>query len=82
MLNVRGGSKISVNELVKTIEEITELRAKVKHIEKQKGDVKDTFADITEITKLLKWIPKIEIAEGLKRQIKWMKKQSQLRFRL
>jgi len=77
VFNAGGGTRISVNELIEKIEDITELRAKVKHMEKQRGDVKDTLADITKITKLLKWASKTKIEEGLKRQIKWMKKQSQ-----
>lgn len=32
---------MSSNEFIKKIEEITELRARVKYIEKQKGDVRD-----------------------------------------
>ena len=77
VFNVGGGSRISVSDLMKTIEKITGKVAKIKHIENQKGDVKDTLADITKTTKLLKWTPKINIEEGLQRQTKWMKNQSQ-----
>jgi UDP-glucose 4-epimerase len=77
VFNVGGGSRISVNDLVKLMGDIIEKKAKIKNIENQKGDVKDTLADITKTTKILKWTPKINIEEGLRRQIKWMKNQSQ-----
>ena len=43
------------------------IRGKIKYIENQKGDVKDTLADMTKTRRLLKWKPKIKIEEGLKR---------------
>jgi nucleoside-diphosphate-sugar epimerase len=67
--NVGGGSRISVNDLVKLIEKITGKTAKIAYMEKQKGDVNDTLADITKTTRLLKWASKTKIEEGLKRQI-------------
>ena len=54
VFNVGGGSRISVNELIDKIEKIVRKKAKIKNIEKQKGDAKDTLADITKTTKLLK----------------------------
>ena len=72
VFNVGGGSRIGVNELIEEIEDITELKAKVKYVEKQKGDVKDTLADTSKM-RALGWKPKVEIEEGLKRFMKWYK---------
>ena len=77
VFNVGGGSRISVNELIGIMENIIGRKAKVKYVAKQKGDVRDTLADITKTTRLLKWTPKIKIDEGLRRQIKWMTSKSQ-----
>jgi len=77
VFNVGGGSRISVNELIKLTEKITGKTAKIKYIEKQKGDVNDTLADITKITKVLRWTSKTMMEEGLGGQIKWMKSKSQ-----
>ena len=71
VFNIGGGSRINVNELIKRIEDITEKKMKVKYIEKQKGDVKDTLADTSRAKELLNWSPKVNIDEGLKRYIKW-----------
>ena len=71
--NVGGGSRISVNELIAALEEITGEKARLKYIEKQKGDVRDTGADLNKIKQDLGWKPTINIHAGLKNYIKWYK---------
>ena len=71
VFNIGGGSKISVNELIKEIEEITGKRAKLKYIEKQKGDVRDTWADVSKASELLNWTPKVDVSAGLKSFVEW-----------
>lgn len=44
--NVGAGGRISINELIKKIEKITRKKAKLEHVEGQKGDVKNTLADM------------------------------------
>lgn len=72
--NVGGGNRVSVNELINQIENIVGKKAEIKYNERQAGDVKDTHADITKITKLLHWAPKITLEEGLRRYIEWYQK--------
>ena len=73
VFNIGGGSRISVNELIEEIEDIIgEKEAKIKYIEKQKGDVKDTWADVNKAGTELKWKPKTGITEGLERFVTWM----------
>jgi nucleoside-diphosphate-sugar epimerase len=75
VFNVGGGSRISVNELIKKIEETTVKKAKINYIEKQKGDVQDTLADTGKISNELNWKPEVKIEEGLKKFVEWYKKQ-------
>jgi len=70
VFNVGGGTRISVNELLEIMENVTGRRAVVKYIEKQKGDVKDTLADADKIGKL-GWKPRVGIEEGVRRFVKW-----------
>jgi UDP-glucose 4-epimerase len=77
IFNIGGGSRISVDDLIKMMEKITGKTAEIKYIERQKGDVRDTWADVSKAKKELGWMPKVKIEEGLRRQIKWMKSQSQ-----
>jgi UDP-glucose 4-epimerase len=73
VFNVGGGSRISVNELIKKIEETTGKKVRVKYIEKQKGDVRDTLADTSKISNELNWKPEVKIEEGFKRFVEWYK---------
>lgn len=66
-------SIISINKLIKKIEEITEKEVRIKYIEKQKGDVRDTLADTSKISNELNWKPEIKVEEGLKRFVRWYK---------
>ena len=75
VFNVGGGSRISVNKLIKLLEEIIGKEARIKYIEKQKGDVWDTLADTTKISNELNWEPEVKIEEGLKMFVEWYKKQ-------
>lgn len=72
--NVGGGSRISVNELIKEIEIISGKKARLNYTEKQKGDVMDTCADLTKNSRELGWEPNVSIKTGLKNYIKWYKK--------
>jgi UDP-glucose 4-epimerase len=73
VFNVGGGSRISVNELIKKIEETTVKKVRIKYIEKQKGDVRDTLADTSKINNELNWKPRVKIEEGLMRFVEWYK---------
>jgi len=42
VFNIGGGSRITVNSVVKMLEEIIGKDANLEHIEKQKGDVRHT----------------------------------------
>jgi len=76
VFNVGGGSRISVNELIKRIEIIVKHKAKLKYVENQKGDVRDTLADISKAGKLLGWKPMTNIDKGLKKYINSLFKDS------
>jgi UDP-glucose 4-epimerase len=76
--NIGGGTRISLNHLLKLIEDITGKEIKVKYLNFQKGDVYHTFADISKAREILGYKPKTSIEDGLKTQIEWMKKGKNL----
>lgn len=63
--NIGGGNQISVNALINLIAEIAGKNAQVRYIEKQKGDVTDTRADVTNAASILGWKAETNINEGL-----------------
>ena len=67
--NIGGGSRISVNDLIKIMEDIAEKKANTKYIEKQKGDVRDTLADVSKAEAKLNWNPRVNINKGLRKYV-------------
>jgi nucleoside-diphosphate-sugar epimerase len=60
------------------MEEMVDRKADIKYIEKQKGDVRDTWADVSKAREILHWVPKVNINNGFKRFIEWYKKYDTL----
>jgi UDP-glucose 4-epimerase len=71
VFSIGGGSRISVNALIEQMDDIIGKKAKIKYIEKQKGDVRDTLADVNKAKEELNWKPKINIHYGLRKYIGW-----------
>jgi len=71
VINIGGGSRISINKVLKLIENITKKEAKVRYLERQRGDVRDTWADVSKAEAMLHWRPRVDISNGLKRFVEW-----------
>jgi len=69
--NIGGGSRITVNELIKELEKNCGKSANISFVEQQKGDVKDTLADIVKVQSIFGWKPKVPIREGIKKYVQW-----------
>lgn len=69
VFNTGGGSRINVKVLINKIEKIAGRKIKIEYVEEQKGDVKDTLADISKAKEMLNWKPQVKIEEGLERYI-------------
>ncbi len=72
IINIGGGAQVTVNETLKILEEITKKKARIKYIEKQKGDVLHTFADISKAKRLLNYQPKVKLREDLEKEVAWL----------
>lgn len=72
-LNVGRGSMISINDTLKIIEKICGRRPEVVYDNVQRGDVKDTLADISQIQRELDYKPKVKVENGLEEEIEWMR---------
>lgn len=73
VFNLGSGSRISVNALIKIFQEITKEKIKVNYIEKTKGEVTDTLADIKKAKRILGYSPRIGIKQGITEFVKWFK---------
>jgi UDP-glucose 4-epimerase len=72
VFNIGGGHTISVNALIQSIERLVGKKSRVRHVEQQKGDARDTLADTTKATQLLSWSPQTDLERGLKTYVAWV----------
>ncbi|MGE5472624.1 MAG: NAD-dependent epimerase/dehydratase family protein [Ignavibacteriales bacterium] len=77
IINVGGGNIVKLIDVISIIESLIGKKAKLEFIEKQKGDVKDTYADNKKLIKLLKFSPQFDLMEGLKKQIEYIQRESE-----
>ena len=71
--NVGGGSRITLIEVIKIIEEIAGRKAILKYVEHQRGDAQHTYADISKAKRDFGYTPRVDIHGGLKRHYDWLK---------
>jgi len=69
--NLGSGRRITINNLLKTIESVTGKKVTKEYVESQRGDVHDTWADINKAKKTFGYKPKIKIKEGIKIFWEW-----------
>ena len=75
VFNIGGGSRVSVNELISLLGEALGQDPKVCYGDKQRGDVQDTYADISK-AKRINWRPKIALKEGIENYVEWIRNNS------
>lgn len=73
VFNIGGGSRISVNEVLESIQRVSGRTAQIVYRDVQKGDVRHTLADTSKVKKCLGYIPKVNLITGLTEQWKWLK---------
>ena len=71
VLNVANGKDNTVLQLVDSLNKIIGKNIKPKFLPVRAGDVFRTSADISKIKKVLKFEPKVNFEEGLKRTVEW-----------
>lgn len=73
VFNLGNSQPVSVEKVVKLLEEKAGTAAKIKRVPKPGTEIQKTFADVDESTKLLGYSPKTSIEEGLTRWMAWFK---------
>lgn len=73
IINLGNNHPISLNDFIKTIEQITGKKAKIVEKPRHPADVPLTYADINKAKKLLDWQPTTDLTTGLTKFIDWFK---------
>ena len=71
IINLGGGSPVTLNEMIETIENVLGKRAEKKYLPMQPGDVNKTVSDITKARKLLGYNPQTSFEEGIRKFVEW-----------
>lgn len=72
IINLGGGAEpTSLLQMISHMEKVSGKKAKLKFLEKVKGDMDATWADISKAKTLLGWEPKIRFEEGIKHLMEW-----------
>jgi UDP-glucose 4-epimerase len=72
--NVGGGERVSINEVLGMIEDVSGRRLDVAREAPQKGDMRDTFADTTAAQRDLGFHSTVTLREGLAREWEWIRR--------
>jgi nucleoside-diphosphate-sugar epimerase len=76
VINVATGNRISLNNLLKTMNKIAGTNIEPVYDEPRAGDVKDSQADITKAKTLLGYEPTAPLETGLEKTLAWCRTQS------
>ena len=74
VFNIGGGSRVSVNEILRTLEAVMGRRVRRESHPEQPGDVRHTWADTTRARELLGFAPRVSLRSGLERQLAWTRR--------
>ncbi|MEZ7236650.1 NAD-dependent epimerase/dehydratase family protein [Rhodococcus sp. GXMU-t2271] len=73
VINVAGGSSVSVNRILELIGEISGRAPRISNVDKIAGDVYRTGGSIERAQKTLGWTPRVSIEDGLRLEFDWLK---------
>ena len=73
VINVAAGGRVSLLELVRSLQAITQTSVEPTFGPSREGDVRDSQADIIKARKLLGFEPAIPFDEGLRRTVTWFR---------
>lgn len=73
VVNLGNNRTVTLNELIEIIQEELQVKARIKPMPMQSGDVFRTFADLEKAGRLFSYQPTTDIREGIRSFIQWFK---------
>jgi nucleoside-diphosphate-sugar epimerase len=70
--NLGGGSRVSLNEVLDIVAQVTGQSLRIERGPAQKGDVRDTYADTSLARADLGFQPTVSLADGLAEEYRWL----------
>ena len=78
IFNLGNNKSVGLMDFINTLEEALGKKAELKFLPMQKGDVFETYADISKSQKILGFKPKTSLKEGLAKFVDWFNSQKAL----
>ena len=69
--NIGNSKPVKLLKYIKAIEKNLNIKAKIKFLPMQLGDVEDTFADTSKLVKDFNYKPKTQVKDGIKKFVNW-----------
>ena len=73
VLNIGGGSRVTLNEVLRLLGELTGRPVHIDRQGTQHGDVRHTWADTSAAQRLLDYAPRHTLESGLRAQVDWLR---------
>ena len=75
-MNIGGGNRITVNDLVDMLKEIIGSKSEIVYTNVQKGDAEHTLANIECAKRIISYEPSVSIRSGLNHFVSWYRRNS------
>ena len=75
IMNIATGMRITLNETVKILCELTGYRGMPAYVSSRGGDIRDSLADIRLAEELIGYQPQVDFREGLRRTVEWYRSE-------
>jgi nucleoside-diphosphate-sugar epimerase len=75
IINLGGHEVISINDLIKMLEEITGEKAKIEYQPRHPADMVTNWANVEKAGRLLGWEPSVGLNEGVRKMVEWYKQE-------
>jgi nucleoside-diphosphate-sugar epimerase len=71
LINLGGHEVITINELVRIMEEKIGKKANIQYIDQHKADVMQNCANVEKAKQILNWEPKVNLDQGIANLVNW-----------
>ncbi|PKO07296.1 MAG: nucleotide sugar epimerase [Chloroflexi bacterium HGW-Chloroflexi-3] len=71
LINLGGHEVITINELVRIMEEKIGKKANIQYVDQHKADVTQNCADVEKAKQVLNWEPKVNLDQGIANLVNW-----------
>ncbi|MCI0478740.1 MAG: NAD-dependent epimerase/dehydratase family protein, partial [Anaerolineales bacterium] len=75
VMNVASGTRVTLNQIIATLNELTHQSLPTHYGPPRAGDVRHSHADVSRARELLGYEPAVDVQEGLRRTLEWYREQ-------